>query len=63
MLSKKTYSALRRMKEQLSSFLKKNGRSNAGYLDRVEHLLVYPGKVAEEIVAKANPFGCEAIES
>ena len=27
----------------------------------VEHLLVYPGKVAEEIVEKANWFGCEAI--
>jgi nucleotide-binding universal stress UspA family protein len=24
-------------------------------------MLVYPGKVAEEIVEKANRFGCEAI--
>jgi nucleotide-binding universal stress UspA family protein len=27
----------------------------------VEHLLVYSGKVAEEIVDKAHRFGCEAI--
>ena len=60
-VKEKTQSALQRMKDQLSSFLirgLKNDPANAGL---VEHMLVYPGKVAEEIVGIANRFGCEAI--
>jgi len=60
-VKEKTHSALQRMKDQLSLFLKKdlkNYPANAGLL---EHMLVYHGKVAEEIVEKANRFGCEAI--
>ncbi len=57
----KTYSALQRMKEQLSSFLKKNLKNRPAYAGLVEHMLVYPGNVAEELVEKANRFGCEAI--
>ena len=57
----KTYAALLRMKAQLASFVKKEMKDHPEYPGLVEHLLVYTGKVAEEIVEKANRFGCEAI--
>jgi len=57
----KTYSALQRMQEQLSALFKKELKDHPDYADHIEHLLVYPGKVAEEIVEKANRFGCDAI--
>ena len=60
-VKEKTYSALQRMKEQLTAFLEKNLKNHPAYAGLVEHMLVYPGKVAEEIVEKANRFGCEAI--
>lgn len=60
-VKEKTYAALLRMKAQLASFLKKEIKDHPDYPGLVEHLLVYTGKVAEEIVEKANRFGCEAI--
>jgi nucleotide-binding universal stress UspA family protein len=57
----KTTSALHRMKTELSAFLEKEIKIHPHYPDLVEHLLVYPGQVADEIVEKANRFGCEAI--
>ena len=60
-VKEKTYSALQRMKEQLTAFLDKNLNNHPAYAGLVEHMLVYPGKVAEEIVEKANRFGCDAI--
>ncbi|MBW2406350.1 MAG: universal stress protein [Deltaproteobacteria bacterium] len=60
-VKEKAYCVLQRMKEELSSFLKKEIKNHPEYPDLVEHLLVYPGKVAEEIVEKANRFGCDAI--
>ena len=60
-VKEKTNSALHRMKNELSTFLKKEIKLHPDYPDLVEHLLVYPGKVADEIVEKANRFGCEAI--
>jgi nucleotide-binding universal stress UspA family protein len=60
-VQKKAYSALQRMKEELSSFLKKTIKDHPEYPKLIEHLLVYPGQVAEEIVEKSNRFGCEAI--
>jgi nucleotide-binding universal stress UspA family protein len=60
-VKEKTHSALQRMKDQLSSFLKKDLKNYPANAGLVEHMLVYPGKVAEEIVEKANRFGCEAI--
>ncbi len=60
-VKEKTYSALQRMKEQLTAFLDKNLNNYPAYAGLVEHMLVYPGKIAEEIVEKANRFGCEAI--
>jgi nucleotide-binding universal stress UspA family protein len=49
------------MKNELCSFLKKEIKDHPEYPDLLEHMLVYPGKVAEEIVEKANRFGCQAI--
>ncbi|UCG07219.1 MAG: universal stress protein [Desulfobacterales bacterium] len=60
-VKEKTYSALQRMKKQLGSFLKKEIKDHPESPGLDEHLLVYPGKVAEEIVEKANRFGCETI--
>jgi nucleotide-binding universal stress UspA family protein len=60
-VKEKTYSALQRMKEQLTSFLKKEIKDHPEYTDLIEHLLVYHGNVAEELAEKANRFGCEAI--
>ena len=60
-VKEKTYFALQRMKEQLTSSLKKHHKNHPAHPGLVEHMLVYPGKVAEEIVEKANRFGCEAI--
>jgi nucleotide-binding universal stress UspA family protein len=60
-VKEKTYFALQRMKEQLTSSLKKHLKNYPAHPGLVEHMLVYPGKVAEEIVEKANRFGCEAI--
>ena len=60
-VKEKTYSALQRMQGQLSALFKKELKDHPEYADLVEHMLVYPGKVAEEIVEKANRFGCEAI--
>ena len=60
-VKEKTYSALQRMREQLTSFLKKDLKNHSSYASLVEHKLVYTGEVAEEIVEKANRFGCEAI--
>jgi nucleotide-binding universal stress UspA family protein len=49
------------MREQLSAPLKKELKDHPESADLIEHLLVYHGNVAEEIVEKANRFGCDAI--
>jgi nucleotide-binding universal stress UspA family protein len=60
-VKEKTYSGLQQMEKQLGSFLEKEIKDHPEYPGLVEHLLVYPGQIAEEIVEKANRFGCEAI--
>jgi nucleotide-binding universal stress UspA family protein len=60
-VKEKTYSAFRRMREQLSALFKKELKDHPVFADLIEHLLVYHGSVAEELVEKANRFGCEAI--
>ena len=60
-VKEKTYSALQRMKEQLTTLLKKEIKEHPETVDLIEHLLVYHGNVAEELVEKANRFGCDAI--
>ena len=57
----KTQSALLLMKEQLNSFLKRESGQHPEYTEILEHMFVYPGKVADEIVEKAHRFGCEAV--
>jgi nucleotide-binding universal stress UspA family protein len=60
-IREKKYLALQRMKEQLGSLLKKELKDHPEYADSIEHLLVYHGNVANELVEKANRFGCDAI--
>ena len=60
-VKEKTNFALQRMKAQLTSSLKKHLKNHPAHPGIVEHMLVYPGKVAEEIAEKSNRFGCEAI--
>ena len=57
----KTSAALQRMQEQLSALFKTEFKDHPEYADHIEHLLVYHGNVAEELVEKANRFGCDAI--
>jgi len=60
-VKEKSCSAMQRMQEQLNALFKKELKDHPDYAGHIEHLLVYPGKVAEEIVEKANRFGCAAI--
>ena len=60
-VKEKTYSAFRRMREQLNALFKKELKDHPASADLIEHLLVYHGDVAEELATKANRFGCEAI--
>ncbi|MGV7224047.1 MAG: universal stress protein [Nitrospinales bacterium] len=57
----KTYSALQHMQEQLNALFKKEIKNHPDYADLIEHLLIYHGNVAKELVEKANRFGCETI--
>lgn len=58
---KKTLLAFQRMKKQLAGFLERESWQHPEYQDLVEHLLVYTGRIDEQLVEKANRFGCEAI--
>jgi nucleotide-binding universal stress UspA family protein len=60
-VKEKTYSAFRRMREQLNALFKKELKDHPASADLIEHLLVYHGDVAEELVEKANRFGCDAM--
>ena len=60
-IQEKKYSALQLMKEQLGSLFRKELKDHPEYADTIEHLLVYHGNVARELVEKANRFGCNAI--
>lgn len=60
-VKEKTDAALQRMQEQLSALFNKEFKDHPDYADLTEHLLVYHGHVAEELLEKANRFGCEAI--
>ena len=60
-VKEKTYYAYRRMREQLSALFTKELKDHPESADLIEHLLVYHCNIAEELVEKANQFGCEAI--
>lgn len=53
--------ALKRMEKQLEIICKKNPNDNRAYIKNVEHLVVHYGRIAEEIVEKANRWGCGLI--
>ena len=60
-VKEKTYSALQLMEERLGSFFKKEIQHHPEYPGLLEHMLVYPGNIADTIVEKAEYFGCNAI--
>ena len=60
-IKEKANSAMKRMKNQLEKICKKERKDHAEYVNNVEHLVVHYGKIAEEIVEKANMWGCELI--
>ncbi|MFQ5772408.1 MAG: universal stress protein [bacterium] len=61
MIKEKADAALQHMENQLEELNKKELKEHPEYANRVEALLVHHGKVAEEIVERANRFGCDAI--
>ena len=60
-VKEKTYYAYRSMREQLSALFTKELKDHPESVDLIEHLLVYHGNIAEELVEKANRFGCDTI--
>lgn len=58
---KKVNAALTRMEKLLEINSKKNSNDNCANMKNVEHLVVHYGRIAEEIVEKANRWGCETI--
>ena len=60
-VKEKTYSAFRRMRQQINVLFKEELKDHPASTDLIEHLLVYHGDVAEELLEKANRFGCDAI--
>jgi nucleotide-binding universal stress UspA family protein len=52
---------MKRMQYQLETIGKNNLEDPTEFVNNVEHLVVHYGKIAEEIVEKANRWGCELI--
>jgi nucleotide-binding universal stress UspA family protein len=53
--------AMQRMKNQLETISKKQRRDHPEYGHHVEHLVVHYGRIAAEIVEKADRWGCKSI--
>jgi nucleotide-binding universal stress UspA family protein len=60
-LKEKVDAALKRMKKQLTLFYQHELKDHPEYANRIEYMIVHHGNVAEEIVEKADRFGCDAI--
>lgn len=60
-LQKESKAALLRMKRQFKMIRKTKLNNHPKHLDTVEYLVVHYGKIAEEIVKKANQWRCEMI--
>jgi len=60
-VKEKTSAALKHMQEQLSVLFNKEFNDHPEYAGYIGHMLVYHGNVADELVEKANRFGCDAI--
>jgi len=58
---KKVNAALKLMKRLHEINSKKNPNDHRAHIKNVEHLVVHYGRIAEEIVEKANRWGCELI--
>lgn len=57
----KVNAALNRMENLLEIIRKKELNDHAAYVNKIEHLVVYYGRIAEKIVERANWRGCELI--
>jgi nucleotide-binding universal stress UspA family protein len=57
----KSDAALKRMENLVKLVCKKNPQNHREDIKNLEHLVVHYGRLAEEIVEKANRWGCELI--
>jgi len=57
----KVNAALKRMENLLEILCKKELNDHLEHVNKIEHLVVSHGRIAEEIVEKANRWGCELI--
>ncbi len=60
-LQEKSKAALQRMQGQFKMTSKTKPNDHPEHLDTIAYLVVHYGKIAEEIVNKANQWGCEMI--
>ena len=60
-IKEKVNSAMKRMQNQLEILGKNNLINPPEFANNVEHLVVHYGKIAEEIVKKADMWGCKLI--
>jgi nucleotide-binding universal stress UspA family protein len=58
---KKVNAALKRMENLLEIIRKKELNDYPAHANKIEHLVVHYGRIAEEIVERANRWGCELI--
>jgi nucleotide-binding universal stress UspA family protein len=58
---KKVNAALKRMENLLEILRKKELNDHPEHVNKIEHLVVHYGMIAEEIAEKANRWGCELI--
>jgi nucleotide-binding universal stress UspA family protein len=60
-VKEKSHTALKRMKNLMEIIRKMNPNDQHTDLKNVEYLLVHYGRIVEEIIEKANRWGCELI--
>ena len=58
---KKVNAALNHLENLLEMIRKEELKDHSEYVNEIEHLVVHYGSIAEEIVEKANRWGCELI--
>ena len=60
-IQEKSNAALKRMENLLEIIRKTKPNDNPTYVSKVEYLAVHHGRIAKEIVEKANWWGCDLI--
>ena len=60
-IQEKADAAIKRMENELETICKKELKDHPECVNNVEHLVVHYGKIAEEIVEKADMWGCKSI--